>query len=140
MCPETPRKTGYLQLKSSLSSGSVWFGGNEKLLADSKHGTRVIGEAVGLLMETGDENLPHSEVMLLAVDPIPDSWDKGGFSGGYINLMKQLTMHTFLGINAAYTDIMGYRFDLQSILKKIQQGFGFAFYEVDAIFQRMKME
>lgn len=117
-----------------------WFGGDEKLLADSKYGTRVIREAVALLMEAGDETLPPSDVILLAVDPIPDSWDKGGFSGGYINLMKQLTMHSFLGLNAAYTDIMGYRFDLQSILKKIQQGFGFAYYEVDAIFQRQRME
>jgi hypothetical protein len=117
-----------------------WFGGDEKLLADVDHGTAVLQEAVQLLHETGHSPLPHSEVALEKVDPIPDSWDKGGFSGGYINLRRQLTMHTFLGLNAAYSDIMGYTFDLQAILKTIQQGFGFSFYEVDAIFQRKKMD
>jgi hypothetical protein len=50
--------------------------------------------------------------------------------------MRQLTIHTFCGINAAYTDIMAHCFDLEQILHTIQNGFGFAFYEVDAVFQR----
>jgi hypothetical protein len=116
-----------------------WFGGDENRLADADHGTAVLNDAVKLLHESGSSPLPHSELKLEEVEPIPDSWDQGGFSGGYINLMRQLTMHTFLGLNAAYSDIMGYTFDLQAILKTIQQGFGFTFYEIDAIFQRSKL-
>ncbi len=113
-----------------------WFDGDETLLSDIEHGTGVLKDAMDFLVEDRDAALPPSAVLLLDVDPILGSWDKGGFSGGYINLMKQMTIHSFVGINAAYTDIMGYTFDLQGVLNVIQEGFEFSFYEVDGIFQR----
>lgn len=111
-----------------------WYGGDEKLLGDIKAGTAVMEKALECLKEK--EILPHSEVVLIKVDPIPDSWDKGGFSGGYINLMRQITIHTFRGINGAYTDIMAHCFDLERIIRIVGKGFRFKFFEVDGIFQR----
>lgn len=114
-----------------------WYAGDEKLLGDIEHATRVINYALDFLHEK--ENLPPSNVVLIDVDPIPNSWDKGGFSGGYVNLRKQLTMHTFVGINGAYTDIMAHTFDLEKIISIIKSGFKFKFYEVDGIVQRMAL-
>lgn len=111
-----------------------WYGGDEEKLGDVALGTEVLEKACGCLVQADD--LPASPLKLLAVDPIPHSWDKGGFSGGYINIMRQLTMHTFLGINGAYMDIMAHCFDLEAILEIVRKGFGFRFYEVDAVFQR----
>jgi S-adenosylmethionine/arginine decarboxylase-like enzyme len=111
-----------------------WYGGDEKLLGDIKAGTAVMEKALKCLKD--NETLPHSEVVLIKVDPIPDSWDNGGFSGGYINLMRQITIHTFIGINGAYTDIMAHCFDLERIIRIVGKGFHFKFFEVDGIFQR----
>ena len=111
-----------------------WYGGEEDKLGDVSLGTEVLEKASGFLVQADD--LPHSSIKLLAVDPIPNSWDKGGFSGGYVNIMRQLTIHTFRGINGAYMDIMAHCFDLETILKIVRKGFGFRFYEVDAVFQR----
>ncbi|MFW5799752.1 MAG: hypothetical protein ACOCV8_02960, partial [Spirochaetota bacterium] len=113
-----------------------WYGGNERLLGDIEHGTHILNYALQYLNED-EEGLPPSNVLLVDVEPIPSSWDLGGFSGGYINLSRQLTMHTFAGINGAYTDIMGYTFNLEKIIKIIKEGFKFKFYEVDGIFQRL---
>lgn len=113
-----------------------WFSGNPQKLGDIEYGTGILREAMGFLHEARDKDLPKSSVLLLDVPPIQGSWDQGGFSGGYVNLAKQLTIHTFLGINGAYTDIMGFTFDLESILDVIKKGFEFSFYEVDGIFQR----
>jgi S-adenosylmethionine/arginine decarboxylase-like enzyme len=112
-----------------------WYGGKESLLNDIEHGTNILKYALDYL--NNKENLPPSNVMLVDVEPIPGSWDKGGFSGGYINLMKQLTIHTFAGINGAYTDIMAHTFDLEKILDIIKEGFKFKYYEVDGIVQRL---
>jgi len=111
-----------------------WYRGKEKMLADADYGRGVLRRAVDCLSEL--ESLPPASVELLDVPPIPTSWDRGGFSGGYVNVLRQLTMHTFRGLNGAYMDIMAHVFDLEKILRIIQEGFGFRFFEVDAIFQR----
>jgi hypothetical protein len=111
-----------------------WYGGDEKRLGDVRQGTAILDRAVACLVEQDD--LPDSPIILLEVDPILGSWDKGGFSGGYVNLMRQLTMHTFRGVNGAYMDVMAHCFDLEAILRIVQEGFLFKFYEVDAVFQR----
>lgn len=111
-----------------------WYGGKESLISDPEYGKSVIERAVGCLSDTADS--PRSSVKLIDVAPVPGSWDQGGFSGGYVNILRQLTLHTFRGINGAYMDVMARRFDLEKILAIIQKGFDFRFYEVDAIFQR----
>jgi len=117
-----------------------WFDGDGAVLGNIEKGSNILKDATDILLEESEAQLPPSGVLLLDVEPVAKSWDQGGFSGGYVNLMKQLTMHTFLGINAAYTDIMGYTYDLEAIIKVIKKGFGFSFYEIDGIFQRMKAE
>ena len=112
-----------------------WYGGDEDLLGDIEYGTSVLKQATEAILDP-DETVPPSAVLLLDVDPILTSWDKGGFSGGYVNLQRQLTMHTFLGVNAAFTDIMGHVFDLERAIKIIRHGFRFRYHEVDAVFQR----
>lgn len=114
-----------------------WYGGKESLLNDIEHGTNILKYALDYINDKDKNELPPSNILLVDVDPIPNSWDKGGFSGGYINLMKQLTIHTFAGINGAYTDIMAHTFDLEKILNIIQKGFKFKYYEIDGIVQRM---
>jgi S-adenosylmethionine/arginine decarboxylase-like enzyme len=111
-----------------------WYGGDAELLSDAAHGTRVVERALAWLAE--GVSLPSSETRVLTVDAIAGSWDEGGISGGYVNLMRQLTIHTFRGINAAYTDVMAHCFDLEKIVEIIREGFGFRFHEVDAVFQR----
>ena len=113
-----------------------FYGGKENLLGDSRLGKKVLDESVELLQEV--DGLPRSDVALIDVDPIPDSWDMGGFSGGYVNIMRQLTIHTFKGINGAFVDIMAHTYDLEEILRLIQDGFGFSYYEVDAVYQRSR--
>jgi S-adenosylmethionine/arginine decarboxylase-like enzyme len=113
-----------------------WYDGNERLLGDIEHGTQTIKYALDYLHER--EHLPPANIMLVDVAPVEGSWDKGGFSGGYINLKKQLTMHTFAGVNGAFTDIMAHTFDLEKILAIIQSGFRFKFFEIDGILQRME--
>jgi len=113
-----------------------WFRGNERKLGDIEFGTEILKNAVSLLLDERAD-YPASAVLLLDVDPIPGSWDEGGYSGGFVNLGRQLTIHTFKGINAAYTDIMGHVYDLERILSIIGKGFEFEYYEVDGIFQRL---
>lgn len=91
-----------------------WYDGNESLLGDIEHGVNILKYALNYLNE--GEDLPPANILFVDVDPIDNSWDKGGFSGGYINLLRQLTMHTFVGINGAYTDIMAYTYNLEKIL------------------------
>jgi len=112
-----------------------WYRGDEDKLGDIECGTTVMKEAVTCILDEGIEN-PTSAVLLLDVDPISGSWDKGGYSGGYVNLRRQLTIHTFRGINAAYTDIMGHVYDLERIITIIGKRLNFEYYEVDGIFQR----
>jgi hypothetical protein len=111
-----------------------FYGGEEELLGDARRGTEIIRAALEYLEER--EPLPPSPVRLLEADPVSHSWDRGGISGGCVNLMKQLTVHTFKGINGAYADIMAHCFDLERIVEVIRKGFRFGFYEVDAVFQR----
>jgi S-adenosylmethionine/arginine decarboxylase-like enzyme len=111
-----------------------WYGGKEALLGDAEYGAEILEKAVACLSEV--EALPVSPVKVVEVAPNPETWDRGGISGGYVNLMRQLTMHSFRGLNGAYMDIMAHRFDLEEILRIIGDGFGFRFFEVDAVFQR----
>jgi hypothetical protein len=115
-----------------------WYGGEEALLGDAEHGEEILKQAVACLSEV--ENLPDSPIAVTEVAPNPETWDQGGISGGYVNLMRQLTIHSFRGLNGAYMDIMAHRFDLEEILRIIQEGFGFRFFEVDAVFQRNAAE
>jgi S-adenosylmethionine/arginine decarboxylase-like enzyme len=111
-----------------------WYGGDEEKLGDVELVTGIMEQASRCLVR-GDD-LPEAEVKILGVDPIPNSWDKGGVSGGYVNILRQLTIHTFRGINGAYMDIMAHCFDLEEILRMVQEELGFRFYEVDAVYQR----
>jgi len=112
-----------------------WYRGDASKLGDIEHGTGIVKDAVAHIVDDDRDN-PVSGVLLLDVDPIPGSWDKGGYSGGYVTLRRQLTIHTFNGINAAYTDIMGHVYDLEQIVSIIGTGLGFEYYEIDGIFQR----
>ncbi len=112
-----------------------FYSGNERLLGDIEHGNNILKYALDFVNEK--ESLPPSNILLVDVDPI-GTWDKGGFSGGYINLMKQFTIHTFVGMNGAYVDVMAHTFDLEKIVSIIKEGFKFKYYEVDAIFQRTR--
>jgi S-adenosylmethionine/arginine decarboxylase-like enzyme len=112
-----------------------WYRGDDSKLGDIERGTNILKDAVACITDDGID-YPASAVLLLDVDPIEGSWDKGGYSGGYVTLRRQLTIHTFHGINAAYTDIMGHVYDLERIITIIGTGLGFEYYEIDGIFQR----
>lgn len=114
-----------------------FYSGDRQLLNDVEHGTAVLRQALGFLAVNSErDSLPTSDVLLLDVEPVPESWDQGGFSGGYVNLSKQLTIHTFAGQDGAYSDVMARVFDIEAIVETITQGFAFRYYEVDGIFQR----
>ncbi len=113
-----------------------WYDGDEKLLGNIEHGNQILKYALDYLQK--EDNPPPSNILLVDVAPVEGSWDKGGFSGGYINLMKQLTMHTFAGVNGAFTDIMTHTFNIEKIISIIKEGFRFKFFEIDGILQRME--
>jgi hypothetical protein len=114
-----------------------FYSGDQKCLNDIEHGTAVLRQALTHLGVNGDDtSVPPSDVLLLDVEPVQDSWDEGGFSGGYVTIAGQLTIHTFAGINGAYSDVMARLFDIEAVVETIARGFDFRYYEVDGVFQR----
>ncbi len=110
-----------------------WYSGDRALLADAARAEAILSRALEHLTPRGSAT---GELRILGVDPVESSWDQGGVSGGFVDIQRQLTIHTFAGLNGAYTDIMAHTFDLESIIRIIRDDFGFAFYEVDGVFQR----